>query len=100
MGLSLTPEHSSGRAVLIMNDLEFDVLDELYFIKTFNEILVSTQLESKELRGILMKLLGQGWIRCYRSASDEVMPEDVDIELDYMKYFYLTSKAGLIAYNS
>ncbi len=83
-----------------MNDLEFDVLDELYFIKTFNEILVSTQLESKELRGILMKLFDQGWIRCYRSASDEVMPEDVDIELDYMKYFYLTSKAGLIAHNS
>ena len=100
MGLSLTPEHSSGRAALIMNDLEFDVLDELYFIKAFNEILVSTQLESKELRGILMKLFDQGWIRCYRSASDEVMPEDVDIELDYMKYFYLISKAGLIAHNS
>jgi len=83
-----------------MNDIEFDVLDELYFIKTFDEILSSTQLDSKELRVILMKLFDNGWIRCYRSASDEVISEEVDIELDYMKYLYLASKAGLIAHNS
>ncbi|MDA0195321.1 MAG: hypothetical protein O2887_10700 [Bacteroidetes bacterium] len=83
-----------------MNDIEFDVLDELYFIKTFDEILSSTQLDSKELRVILMRLFDKGWIRCYRSASDEVIPEEVDIELDYMKYLYLASKTGLIAHNS
>jgi len=83
-----------------MSDLEFDVLDELYFIKSFDEIMEAMQLESRELRTVLMKIFDKGWIRCYRSANNEVMPENVDIEIEYPKYLYLASRAGLKAHNS
>ena len=83
-----------------MSDLEFDVLDELYFIQTYDVLLEATTLEDKELRQVLAKMLKKGWIRCFRSASSEVSADDIDLQVEYMQYLYLASKSGLLAHNS
>ena len=83
-----------------MSDLEFDVMDELYFIQSFEGLMEATGLEDKELRPVLEKLLSKGWIRCFRSAADEVPGEDIDLQTEYMQYLYLASKSGLMAHNS
>lgn len=83
-----------------MSDLEYDVLDELYFVQSFADLMETTDLEEKELRPILLKLLNKGWIRCYSTVSDEVPAEELDFELQFRNYFYLASKAGLLAHNS
>ncbi|MEQ9424011.1 MAG: transporter [Cyclobacteriaceae bacterium] len=83
-----------------MSDLEFDVLDELYFIKSMDELVETTQLEPKELRPVLTKMFEKGWLRCYLEPSEEVPQEEVDLELNYLKYFYLASKAALQAHNT
>ncbi|MEQ9300594.1 MAG: transporter [Cyclobacteriaceae bacterium] len=83
-----------------MSDLEYDVLDELYFVQSFAALMETTDLEEKELRPILLKLLNKGWIRCYSTVSDEVSAEELDFELEFRNYFYLASKAGLLAHNS
>ena len=81
-----------------MSDLEFDVLDELYFIQPYSGLLEVTDLEDKELRQLLGKMLNKGWIRCFRSASDEVPADEIDLQTEYMQYLYLASKSGLLAH--
>lgn len=83
-----------------MSDLEYDVLDELYFVQSFSGLMETTDLEEKELKPILLKLLNKGWIRCYKTVSEEVPTAEVDFELEFRNYFYLASKAGLLAHNS
>lgn len=83
-----------------MSDLEYDVLDELYFVQSFSDLMKSTDLEEKELRPILQKLLNKGWIRCFLTVSEEVPSEELDFELEFRNYYYLASKSGLLAHNS
>jgi hypothetical protein len=83
-----------------VSDLEFDVLDELYFIQSFAGLVEATQLEERELKEVLMKMQGKGWIRCYFSASDEIHHEEIDIEVNYRQYLYLASKDGLMKHNT
>ena len=83
-----------------MSDLEFAVLDELYFIQPFGELMSSTQLEDHELKPILAKLLRKGWVRCYENVNDLVDESDFDFEINFRQYYYLASKEGLLAHNS
>lgn len=82
-----------------MSELEYDVLDELYFVQSFKALMQLTDLDEKELRAILKMLVDKGWVRCFMDVNDEVMPDKVDFELMYREYYYLASKAGLLAHN-
>ena len=45
-------------------------------------------------------MLIKGWIRCFRSASDEVPVDEIDLQTEFKQYLYLASKSGLMAHNS
>ncbi len=83
-----------------MSDLEFDVLDELYFVHSFEELMELTDLEEDELKPVLQKLLNKGWIKCLENVNDEVTEEEMDFELQYRRYYYLATKSGLMAHNT
>ena len=83
-----------------MSDLEFDVLDELYFVHSFEELMELTDLEEGELKPVLQKLLNKGWIKCLENVNDEVTEEEMDFELQYRRYYYLATKSGLMAHNT
>ena len=83
-----------------MSDLEFDVLDELYFVQPFDHLISELELEKSDLKEILKSMLDKGWIKCFRTMSDEVFPEDLDFENKYADYFYLATKKGLLTHNS
>lgn len=83
-----------------MSDVEYDVLDELYFIQSFAGLVEATQFEEKELKEVLIKMQNKGWIRCYFSASDEIPQEEIDIEVNYRRYLYLASRNGLMKHNT
>ena len=82
-----------------MTDLEFDVLDELYFVISFDELKSATELDTETLRKVLLGLLHKGWIKCFRDRIESLSPEEVNFEHDYMRYYYLASKEGLLAHN-
>lgn len=87
--------------LLTMNRLEFDLLDELYFVKSYNEISDSLEWEDKKILKTLQSVYAKGWLRCYLTPTQEILDDDdIDIEKNYKKYFYLASKAGLFAHNS
>ena len=83
-----------------MSELEYDILDELYFLIHFKELISNFGLSDDEVKPILIKLFKKGWIRCYTEPDEELDPKDVDMEIKFRDYYYLASKEGLKAHTS
>jgi len=83
-----------------MSDLEYDVLDELYFVQSYEALTGSTGFEDDLLKKVLKKLLSKKWIKCLSSMTEEIAYDDVDFDKDFRNIFYLATKSGLLAHNS
>jgi hypothetical protein len=83
-----------------MTDIEFDVLDELYFIESFDSLSNTLSMSEEQLKTTLSGLLEKGWIKCLASATGDLPAEEAGFENHYNKYYYLATKAGLLAHNS
>ena len=84
----------------MMTDKEFDVLDELYFLQSFDALVKSVDMSENELKDILHYLIEKGWLRCYINPNDEIAFDELKFQKYYNKYYYLASKEGLLAHNS
>lgn len=83
-----------------MTDLEFQVLDELYFVKQFEVLQSETALAEPALRNALQQLLEKEYIKCLKSPAEEVFADELNFAQDYRQYFYLATKKGLLAHNT
>ncbi|WP_420580673.1 hypothetical protein [Reichenbachiella sp.] len=83
-----------------MSDLEFDILDELYFLIHYNDLKESLGLSDEDLKPILAKMVRKNWLRCYDEPDVELDAEGIDIEINFRNYYYLASKEGLKAHTS
>ncbi|MEM9324821.1 MAG: hypothetical protein AAGA85_04160 [Bacteroidota bacterium] len=81
-----------------MSDHEFDVLDELYFVLSFEQLREACLLDLQELVPTLLALYEKGWIRVLEGV-DEDAAAPVNLGDRYHEYFYLASKNGLLAHN-
>lgn len=82
-----------------MTTIEFDVLDELYFLQSYEYLTRTLKLKDRILKETLLNLLNQGWIKCYSSPTEELVFDQTSFEKDYWNYHYLATKAGLLAHN-
>lgn len=82
-----------------MTDTEFDVLDELYFVQSYEYLQEELGFDDEELKNTLIGLSEKGWIKCYSDMDVEVFEQDLDLEKNYQRYFYLASKKGLMVHN-
>lgn len=82
-----------------MTDLEFDVLDELYFVIGFRQLQEELDIEEEVLKATLSTLLDKGWAKCFLSVSEEALQDEIDFDNSYKEYYYLASKTGLLAHN-
>jgi hypothetical protein len=82
-----------------MSDLEFDVLDELYFVTHFKELKNATNLSVESLKSTLTELYHKGWLKVYESVAAEISDKQVNMDHNFQNYFYLASKEGLLAHN-
>ncbi|KYG78845.1 hypothetical protein [Roseivirga echinicomitans] len=82
-----------------MTDMEFDVLDELYFVQPFDAILEEIELTEDELKKVLTELLNKGWVKCYGDRQAEMPIAPKDLGNDLASYFYLATKEGLLVHN-
>ncbi len=83
-----------------MSDLEFDILDELYFLIHFNDLKDTLGLSDEDMKPILAKMVRKNWLRCYTEPDVELDATSIDIEINFRKYYYLASKEGLKAHTS
>ncbi|MBA4301267.1 hypothetical protein SAMN03080617_02826 [Algoriphagus alkaliphilus] len=82
-----------------MSDTEFDLLDELYFVQTYDFIKESLKWEDELLLETLNSLYQSGMIKCL-SAPDTERFDQVDLFKEGKNLFYLATKKGLMAHNT
>lgn len=82
-----------------MTDLEYDVLDELYFVTPFSQLRDTLELEESELKNVLQGLLRKGWLKCFSDQNNELSADETDFPNQFKEYFYLATKAGLLAHH-
>ncbi len=84
-----------------MSELEFVVLDELYFIISFEALSKNLVCADKELIHCLQGLLDKGWIKLMETVENgQLPPVAFNIAQDPLLYHYLATKDGLIAHHS
>ncbi|MCS7005290.1 MAG: hypothetical protein NZM38_08190 [Cytophagales bacterium] len=83
-----------------MNEQEYQILDELYFIISFDELSERTEIPEKQLLESLWNLWQKKWIRILIDYQTETFPTQEDFFKNYQQYYYFASKDGLLAHNS
>jgi len=82
-----------------MTDDQFDLLDELYFVQSFDYLQETLEWAEVRLKETLKSLIEKGWVKCYQSSKAEIILEDIDFDEFHTHCFYLATKAGLLAHN-
>ena len=84
-----------------MTDTEFDILDELYFVSSFSDLVQKTGQPPAELERNLRSLLEQDLIRSYWPDPDtELAYEESSFAAIVRDSFFLASKEGLLQHNT
>lgn len=82
-----------------MNDREFDLLDELYFVQEYSYLKDVLGWEDLPLLETLTSLYNKGMIKCL-SAPDDERFDQVDIFKEGKELYFLATKKGLMAHNT
>lgn len=82
-----------------MTEREFDLMDELYFVISIQELISKLGWERQEIETELNNLIEKNWVKliCKNSKLEE---KEVHNPIEFSKYEYLATKKGLLAHNS
>ncbi len=83
-----------------MTDTEFEILDTLYFLISFEELKNELGYTEEVLKKELMQLIQKGWVKYMEKITDREIDDIKEFEFHYKKYNYLATKEGLFAHNS
>lgn len=81
-----------------MSEEEFELMDELYFVQSYDYLKQELDWEDEKLLVILQKLCDKEWVNCFSSPDEEIFNHP-DILNEGKSYFYLASKKGLMEHN-
>lgn len=82
-----------------MSDEEFDLMDELYFVQSYDYLKETLGWEDEVLIKTLVSLYDQGYIKCLSNPDSELFTE-VNVEEQAKKLHFLATKNGLMAHNT
>ncbi|MFQ3577080.1 MAG: hypothetical protein SNJ77_11660 [Cytophagales bacterium] len=83
-----------------MSELEFEVLDELYFAIDIHNLSQQTGINIEDLRDLIWEMKKKDWVKVMRDFDDEIDPEESEFKQFFEKYHYIASKKGLLLHNS
>ncbi len=83
-----------------MTSQEYDILDVLYFLTSFNLLQENTEVKLPQLEQILWDLVTKEWVLCHKNGDVEITPTKSEFESEFGNYHYLASKKGLLAHNA
>jgi hypothetical protein len=83
-----------------VTDEEFELLDSLYFISSFDAIKSELRWQELVLKERLIELIKKGWVKCLETSSDHEIEDMTKFDLNYKNWNYLVTKEGLFAHNS
>ena len=82
-----------------MSENEFDVIDQLYFVTSFEDLLELTGLKESVLLDTLADLISKSWVKCLVDPDNEISVTTEELKINYGKYQYLATKQGMLAHN-
>lgn len=91
--LILAPEITS------MSDAEFDLLDELYFVQSYQYLRETLDWEDHLLLETLDSLYRGGMIKCLLTPDNERF-DQVNVIEEGRNLYFLATKKGLMAHNA
>jgi hypothetical protein len=81
-----------------MDDLQFQLLDECYFLTNTSEIKKSISISEDELKNLLLEIWIKGYIRVYEKPDGiEYSP---DSDFDWNEVWFIISREGLKEHNA
>jgi hypothetical protein len=83
-----------------MSDLEFEVIDNLYFVQRFEALIKEVEIDEKIMQKTLLDLFQKEWVKVMDMQTDEEILEADVWTKNYSNYFYLATKKGLLAHNT
>lgn len=87
--------------VYFMTEIEFEIIDELYFVTAYRQIREALFLTEEELCKSLKELVTRGYVKCFYPDPDtEIEYNESAFGKNCHQYFFLATKAGLIVHNS
>ena len=84
------------------NKLEFDVMDEVYFISSFEQVMENTGAGKEELREVLLSLLQNNFVQqlIYNESLHDFEKLELYNASKMESSSYVATKKGLLAHNS
>lgn len=82
-----------------MSEAEYDIMDQLYFVTSFEDVKNLSGVDETVITAILWKFIKSGWVKCFDGPEEEVEVTEDDFKTNFVKYHYLASKKGLLAHN-
>ena len=83
-----------------MTDIQFDILDELYFVISFDDLEKELELSRSQILNNLGEMIQMNWVKCFKDEMELELNEIKFIESEMIKYQFLATKKGLFAHNS
>ena len=83
-----------------MTDLEFDLIDNLYFVQRFETLSNAMEINVEELKKLLFQMVQKEWVKVMDMQTDEEILNAEVWTKNYSNYFYLATKKGLFAHNT
>jgi hypothetical protein len=85
-----------------MNELEFTVLDELYFVNSFYSLQQETTIDSNQLIAVIKGLLSKKYVT--QLVFSKLINDYIKLDApDYSKLtesYFVATKEGLLAHNT
>jgi hypothetical protein len=82
-----------------MTAAEYDIMDQLYFVTSYDDIKELTGIEASIITATLWEFIDCHWVKCFDGPENEIEVEEGDFMVNFAKYHYLASKEGLMAHN-
>lgn len=82
-----------------MTEEEFLLLDHLYFVVSYHDLLEEKIMGENQLKKTLLNMINKGWVNCFSDPESEVETTHVNFAANYSKYYYLASKQGMLEHN-
>ena len=96
-----TPGKEEKSVDSTVTDQEFDVLDELYFVISFQDLTRNLSWSAPDLLLVLKELVMQEMVKCIDPLSEEeVELTSAQLDKQHHKILFLATKKGLMEHNS
>jgi hypothetical protein len=83
-----------------MTELEFDILDKLYFPSNIAHLQKEIRLSVTLIKDTLWQMKKKDWIKILKNYDEEYDPTEEEFQKYFENYHYIATKKGLMLHNS